>query len=164
MRKRVLFLVCLAFAIPIRSASADPVRITSGAFNFDIEGDFYNLNGEGFSLATTGIGIYANKVLPGQCGSVQTLPFCPQAEGSVVDWSLHTVGGEQLLGRGNVTVDGVNATGVDFVGSVQFDATPTALNSGGTLDFDFVAPFSFAATIRGLQGGQELFSRRRPAA
>ena len=39
-------------------------------------------------------------------------------------------------------LDGVNATNVDFVGSMRFEAFPTPLSPGGTLDFDFVGPFA----------------------
>ena len=59
-------------------------------------------------------------------------------------------------------LDGINATNVDFVGSLRFDAVPTPLTFTGSPDFvqfDYVAPFSFEAAIRGLQGGQELFAR-----
>jgi PEP-CTERM motif-containing protein len=57
-------------------------------------------------------------------------------------------------------LDGVNTTNVDFVGSMRFDTVPTPLSPGGTLDFDFIAPFSFQATIRGIQGGEQLFARQ----
>jgi hypothetical protein len=56
-------------------------------------------------------------------------------------------------------LDGVNATNVDFVGTIRVDAVPTRVSSGGALEFDFAEPFSFEASIRGLQGGEELFAR-----
>jgi hypothetical protein len=42
---------------------------------------------------------------------------------------------------------------------VRTDAVPTRV-SGGALEFEFAAPFSFEATIRGIQSGQELFARQ----
>ena len=159
-RKSLLFLALLAFAFPARPAAADPVQITSGAFVLDIEGDLFTFNGSGFSLTTTGIGIYSTKQFPGRCDpSASPFGFCAEASGDLTDWSFQTIGGEQLLGTGNVTLDGVNATNVDFVGAMQLSVVPTALTPDGN-DFDFVAPFSFSATIRGIQGGDELFARQ----
>ena len=57
-------------------------------------------------------------------------------------------------------LDGVNATNVDFVGTMRADAVPTRVSSGGALEFEFAAPFSFEASIRGIQGGEELFARQ----
>jgi hypothetical protein len=158
----MLFLVSLAFlAISVKPASADPLRITSGAYRLDIEGDMLTINGENFSLATTSINHYWTKELPGWCfPSASGFEFCPQAAGSVVDWSLHTTGGEQLLGTGNVMLDGETASNVDFFGSLRFDVVPTPLTPNETGDFDFIAPFSFSAMIRGVQGGEELFARQ----
>ena len=52
MCKRILFLL-LPLALLAQPASADPLRITSGAFLFDIEGDTFTFHGSGFALATT---------------------------------------------------------------------------------------------------------------
>ena len=86
-----------------------------------------------------------------------------EAEGQVIDWGFVTTGGEQLLARGaNVVLGGINASNVDLVGSMRFDAVPTPLTFTGDpdfVDFEYVAPFSFDAVIRGLQGGEELFAR-----
>lgn len=161
MRKTFLSLLLLVFVAWARPASADPVAIRGGAFVLDIEGDMFSFHGDGFSLTTTSIGIYANKVLPGRCDpSGWPFGFCAEAEGDLVDWSVHTTGGEQLLGRGDVVMDGASATDVDFVGSIAIDMVPTPLSSGGTTDFDFVAPFVFQAAIRGVRRGEELFSRQ----
>lgn len=172
MRKRILFLFLLAFGVLPRQTAADPLNITSGVFLLDIEGDLFTFAGPGFSVTTIGsdglspvqpdgLGIYSTKMFPGRCDpSGSPFSFCAEAEGALVDWSFETTGGEQLLGRGNVTLGGENATNVDFVGSMQFDVVPTPLSTGGVLDFDFVAPFSFEATIRGVQNGQELFARQ----
>jgi hypothetical protein len=157
MGKRILFLL-LPFALLARPASADPLRITSGAFLFDIEGDTFTFNGNGFALATTEFGIYTTNIFPARCGNAP-FSFCEEAEGSLSDWSFHTAG-EQLLGRGNAMLDGVNATSVDFVGTMRADAVPTRVSSGGALEFGFAAPFSFEASIRGIQGGEELFARQ----
>jgi hypothetical protein len=156
MCKRILFLL-LPFALLAQPGSADPLRITSGAFLFDIEGDTFTFNGNGFALATTDFGIYTTNIFPARCGNAP-FSFCEEAEGSLSDWSFRSAG-EQLLGRGSAVLDGVNATNVDFVGTVRTDAVPTRV-SGGALEFEFAAPFSFEATIRGIQSGQELFARQ----
>jgi hypothetical protein len=156
MCKRILFLL-LPFALLAQPGSADPLRITSGAFLFDIEGDTFTFNGNGFALATTDFGIYTTNIFAARCGHAP-FSFCEDAEGSLSDWSFRSAG-EQLLGRGSAVLDGVNATNVDFVGTVRTDAVPTRV-SGGALEFEFAAPFSFEATIRGIQSGQELFARQ----
>jgi hypothetical protein len=153
------FLVLLAVAFAPRLAFADPLPVTSGFFVLDIEGDMFDFRGSDFELRTTGIGVYAMNVLPGRCPSGSPFGFCAEKEGDLVDWSVQTSGGEQLLGRGDIALDGVSATNVDFLGSMRIDAVPTPLSPGGLLDFDFVAPFTLAATIRGVQGGSELFAR-----
>jgi hypothetical protein len=156
MCKRILFLL-LPFALLAQPASADPLRITSGAFLFDIEGDTFTFHGNGFALATTEVLIFTTNIFPARCGN-RAFELCEEAEGSLSDWSFRSAG-EQLLGRGNAMLDGVNATNVDFVGTVRTDAIPTRVSSGGALEFEFAAPFSFEASIRGLQGGKELFAR-----
>jgi hypothetical protein len=157
MRKRILFLL-LPFAVLAQPASAEPLRITSGAFLFDIEGDTFTFNGNGFALATTEFLHYTTNVFPARCGN-DPFSFCEEAEGSLSDWSFHSTS-EQLLGTGTAMLDGVNAANVDFVGTVRADAVPTKVSSGGALEFEFAAPFSFEANIRGIQGGQELFARQ----
>jgi hypothetical protein len=156
MCKRILFLL-LPFALLAQPGSADPLRITSGAFLFDIEGDTFTFNGNGFALATTDFGIYTTNIFPARCGNAP-FSFCEEAEGSLSDWSFRSAG-EQLLGRGSAVLDGVNATNVDFVGTVRPDAVPTRV-TGGALEFEFAARFSLVATIRGIQSGQELFARQ----
>src|SRR5687767_6262817 len=169
MRRPFLCLLLLAFALPARPAAADPLAISSGVFLLDIEGDLFTFSGPGFVLTTIGadgrsplqpdgLGIYATTTFPGRCEN--PFGFCPESAGALVDWSFQTTGGEQLLGRGSVSLDGVNATNVDFVGTMQFNAVPTLLTPNETGDFDFVAPFSFTAAIRGIQGGEELFARQ----
>jgi hypothetical protein len=161
MRNSFLCLLLLAFTLPARPAAADPLRITSGVFALDIEGDMFTFNGSGFNLTTTAIGIYPTKQFAGQCdASARPFGFCAEAAGSLADWSFQTIGGEQLLGKGSVLLDGAHATDVDFVGAIQFNVVPTALTPNATGDFDLVAPYSFAATIRGIRGGEELFAQR----
>jgi PEP-CTERM motif-containing protein len=158
MCKRILFLLLLPFAFSAQPAAADPLRVTSGAFLFDIEGAAFTLNGNGFALATTQFGIYTTNTFPARCGNAP-FSFCQEPEGSLSDWTFRTTG-EQLLGRGNATLDGLNATNVDFVGTMRADAVPTRVSSGGAPEFEFAAPFSFEASIRGIQGGKELFARQ----
>ena len=159
MCKRMLFLL-LPLACWVQPAFADPLRITGGTFFFDIEGDGFTFNGDGFALRTTEGGIYTSNIFPGRCGNLP-FSFCQEAEGVPSDWSFRSAGGEQLLGRGNVMLDGVNATNVDFVGTVQVNVVPTPVFSGGALEgFGIVAPFSFDGMVRGIQGGEELFARQ----
>jgi hypothetical protein len=160
MRKRMLLLLLLPAAFSVQPASADPVRITSGAFFFDIEGDGFTFNGDGFALKTTGLGIYTTNIFPGRCGN-SPFSHCQEAEGVPSDWSFRSAGGEQLLGRGDVMLDGITATNVDFVGTISVNVVPAPVFSGGALEgFGVAAPFSFDATIRGIQGGNELFARQ----
>jgi hypothetical protein len=152
MRKFLLCLLSLAFNLSPAPAAADPLRITSGVFALDIEGDIFVFQGPGFALSTSEFLIFSTKVFPPQC------VFC--AEGEIVDWSF-TTPGQQLLGRGDATIDGATATGVDFIGTMSISAVPTALPpSADGLDVDFVAPFAFNAVIRGVQAGQDLFVRQ----
>ena len=161
MRKRILFLLFLTCVLRPQPASADPLRITSGAFLLDIEGDQFTFTGSDFSLETTEFGNYATKEFPGRCEPAGwPLGFCAEPAGTLTDWSFHTTGGEQLLGTGNVMLDGVNATEVDFLGSMRFDVVPTPLIPNEIGDFDFIAPFSFQAMIRGVHGGSEIFARQ----
>ena len=162
---RVLVLLLLVFTVSLRPATADPLRITSGSFTVDLGVDIFTFSGDGFSLASeTDVLnlIQSTKLFARGGGPLQFPPFAVEAEGQVIDWGFETAGGEQLLGNGTVMLDGINATNVDFVGSVRFDAVPTPLTFTGSPDFvqfDYVAPFAFEAAIRGLQGGQELFAR-----
>jgi hypothetical protein len=57
-------------------------------------------------------------------------------------------------------LDGETASNVDFLGSLRFDVVPTPLTPNETGDFDFIAPFTFSAMIRGVQNGEELFARQ----
>ena len=166
MCKRILFLV-LPFALLAQPSSADPLRITSGAFVLDFEGDRFTFNGDGFALMATETGIYSTKQFVSRGQPTGGWPptscyFCDEPERNLSDWSFATTGGEQLLGRGNASVGAMNATNVDFVGSMRFNAVPTRISpSGGALEgFGVVAPFSFEATIRAIQDGEELFARQ----
>ena len=162
MYKTVLcVLILTACVLSPRRASADPVAISNGAFVLGIEGDMFSFSGNGFALNTTAIGIYSPKSFPGRCSPSDPLGFCAEAEGAVVDWSFHTTGDEQLLGKGNVSVGAITAIDMNFVGSMQMNVVPTRLSSGGTNDFDFIAPFTFAATIRALHSnGDEFFAQQ----
>jgi hypothetical protein len=166
MRKPILFLL-LPFAFLAHPASADPLRITSGVFVLDFEGDTFTFSGDGFALTTTEFGIYSTKQFVSRGEPRGGWPptscyFCDEPEENLSDWGFATIGGEQLLGRGNVSLGDVSATNVEFVGSMRFNAVPTRVSpSGGALEgFGLVAPFSFEATIRGIQSGDELFSRQ----
>jgi hypothetical protein len=110
----------------------------------------FSLSGSGFSLQTTELLITSSKLFPPQCSQC--------AQGELVDWSFQTTG-EQLLGRGNANVGAVSGSGVDFVGSLLFEATPTPFPPGGALSAVFIAPFAFSGVVRGLQGGVELFAQ-----
>ena len=156
MRTRVLFLL-LAIALSPRSVSADPVRVTDGRFVLDIEGDIFNFTSPNLSFATTEFLIYATKSFA-RCATPGVFPcFSIEQEGQVIDWSFQSPG-DQLLGTGTATVDGVTTSNVDFFGSMEFNVVPMPLSPNGSLDFDFIAPFSFEAMIRGLQGGNVLFA------
>lgn len=167
MRNRFLLCGLLAAALlSPRPAAADPLEITSGVFVIDLGVDIFTFAGDGFRLQTA---------VPDPLDLIQSIKlfergpeserigqfpgFAIETEGQVLDWGFETTGGEQLLGRGDVSLGGITASNVDFRGSVRFDAVPTPLISNGSLDFEYVAPFSFTAMIRGVQNGQELFAR-----
>jgi hypothetical protein len=161
MRKSVLSVLCLALVLLSRPGFADPLPVTGGAFLLDIEGDMFTLTGQNFGLTTTKIGNYTDKLFPGRCDpGGWPFGFCNEAEGALVDWGFHTTPGERLLGTGNVALDNMQATDVDFLGSMAIDMIPTPLSSGGTIDFDFVAPFVFNTMIRGVRGGEQLFAQQ----
>jgi hypothetical protein len=164
MRKRLLFLTLFAFALTPRPAAADPLQVTSGVFVIDLGFDPFSFEGAGFSLRTN--------PQPDPLDLIQSMkefarggplapfpPFTIETEGQVLDWGFVTVGAAQLLGNGDAVIDGTVYSNVDFVGRMEFDAVPTALVSGGSLDFEYQAPFSFRAMIAGMQGGETLFAR-----
>lgn len=166
MRKRCLILILLVLGMAPRPASADPLRITSGVFVLDIELDIIDFNGDGFSLKTvpslTTL-VSATKLFDRGGEPSLFAPFAIETEGQIIDWGFETTGGGQLLARGaDVVLGGINATNVDLLGSMRFDAVPTPLTFTGDpdfVDFEYVAPFAFNAMIRGIQGSDELFAR-----
>jgi hypothetical protein len=164
MRSRFLFVILLAFVLSPRPAVAEPVHVTGGGFVVDLGLDIFTFEGNGFSLRTDPNPdplqlIQSTKLFARGGGPQQIPPFAIESEGQLLDWGFKTAGGEQLLGRGEAVVGGKKTSNVDFVGSVRFDAVPTPLTSHGSIDFDYTAPFSFQAMIRGIRNGQELFSR-----
>lgn len=151
MRKPLALLLVIACYVTPSTVLAEPVRITSGAFALDIEGDTFLFQGEGFSLRTTELLLYASKTFEPQCSQC--------APGQLVDWSFRT-NGDQLLGIGNATIGEISAADVEFRGMLDFRVTPTPFPEGDDLAARFVAPFSFAGSIRGVQGGVMLFDQQ----
>jgi hypothetical protein len=149
MRRVLAFLVLFTAVLGAAPATGDPLRVTSGNFTIDIEGDMFSLMGSGFALQTTELLITSPKIFA---------PHCSQCSpGELVDWSFHT-DGEQLLGSGQASIGLVNATNVAFVGALSFQAVPTPFPAaGGDQNVVFSAPFAFTGLIRGFQGGQQLF-------
>jgi hypothetical protein len=143
-----LFLACYVTPAPV---SAEPLRIASGAFALDIEGDMFLFQGAGFFLQTTELLLYSSKIFEPQCSQC--------APGQLVDWSFRT-NGAQLLGVGNATIGDVSAAGVEFRGMLDFRATPTPFPRGNDVGARFVAPFSFTGSIRGVQDGMMLFDEQ----
>ena len=149
MRKLALVVMLLLLPLAPRVASADPLRITGGTFALDIEGDTFVLNGPGFWLQTTELLIYSSKIFQSQCFQ------CPAGE--LVDWSFRT-DGDQLLGIGTARIGAVDASNVEFWGTMNFRTVPTPLAVGSDVGALFVAPFAFTGSIRGLSGGELLFA------
>lgn len=146
--KKALMLLLLMLVVPGR-AFATPIPITNGQYLLDIEGNFFTFIGEEFQIRNTQILFYPVKVFAPKCR--------PCRVGELVDWSFQTPG-DQHLGLGDITMHGVTTTGVEFLGSLRFDAVPTPFPDGtGSLRL-FVAPFAFSAEIRGVRDGVELFS------
>jgi hypothetical protein len=164
MRNRILFVILLAFSVGAMPAAAEPVHVTGGGFVIDLGLDIFTFEGDGFSLRTDPDPdplqlIQSTKLFARGGGPQHIPPFAVESEGQLLDWGFKTAGGEQLLGRGEAVLGGTRTSNVDFVGSLRFNAVPTPLVSGGSLDFDYIAPFSFQAMIRGIRNGQELFAR-----
>jgi hypothetical protein len=150
MGKLIAVLLSVAYCLTPVAVSADPLRITAGGFVLDIEGDYFSFGGAGFTLQTTELLISPPKTFAPQCS--QCVP------GQLVDWSFRTHD-NQLLGIGTVAIGGVSASGVEFWGTLDFQATPTPFPPGDE-GARFVAPFSFTGSIRGLQGEMILFDEQ----
>jgi hypothetical protein len=111
---------------------------------------FFTFTGDDFQIRNTQILVYSKKVFTPTCRNCRV--------GDLVDWSFQTPG-DQHLGLGYITMHGVTTTGVEYLGSMRFDVTPTPFPDGPTSGRrEFVAPFSFSADIRGVKDGVELFS------
>ena len=151
MRRPLALLLFLACYVTPPAVSADPLRITSGAFALDIEGDILRFQGAGFSLHTTELFLFPSKTFEPQCSQC--------APGQLVDWSFRT-NGDQLLGIGNAIIGDVSAANVEFRGTLDFRVTPTPFPQGDDVGARFVAPFSFTGSVRGVQGATMLFNHQ----
>jgi hypothetical protein len=145
------------FAAPL--ASADPVRITGGAFVIDHEGDFYFLTGEPFSI--THQPFITGLVIP----KILTAPSCfvPFQDeqcrtGETLNVSF-TTGGDVPLGTGSATIGDTTHSDVTFRGTLDFATAPFVFGTAEPGAFvPVVTPFTFSGLFRGFDGGEELFA------
>ena len=95
----VLPFVILSLGIP-RGTEADPVTVTSGVIQLDIEGDSFTFRGANFAISSGGA---AGLFLPRRFD-----PSCFQCRpGDIVDLGFQTIGGHQPAGFGPATFGGV---------------------------------------------------------
>jgi hypothetical protein len=146
-----LWLVCLAAP---SAARAEPFAIQSGVVVFDIEGDSFAFQGNGFSIANGPTNpLFLNFV---QGSAFDGCIHCPP--GTLYDPSFQN-SGEIPLGRGSATFGSTTFNDIVLSGTLAFAATPQRFPNS-TADFvTFGVPFTFTGTIRGsTDDGAQLFS------
>lgn len=140
--------------------AADPVRITSGEFRIDHEGESYRLAGEGFLVEHPRVfGFAVPKLLTGASCFV---PFADErcGPGETLDISFTTGAGSVDLGAGSAILNGTPFDDVNLRGQMEFSAASFVF----PLEQGFPSvrmPFTFIGLISGVDGGGvELFRLR----
>ena len=156
------FLAAIALAVMVglpAPAAADPLRVTSGQFNIDHEGDWYVYFGEGFDIrldpGLVNYGLWVEKIWGRTCFIPMTDETC--AVGETLDVSF-TTPTDTHLGIGDATIGGSTYESVTVRGTLDFDFTPILLTSDMPEFSNGRSPFAFSGVIRGLTNGNELFS------
>jgi PEP-CTERM motif len=137
------------------TATAEPIRILSGAIRLDSEGSLnWQLEGSRFAVArdinpdffwdTTGLDIGCFN--EGGCANGERMAFSTATFDN------------RSLGRGDALVNGVAYDDIDFSGSWSLSSPGAALPDGPELFAVLVAPFSFSGSLRGARDGQEIFN------
>lgn len=157
------FLVSIAVGVSLLvpvAASADPVRVTSGLFNIDHEGDWFVYSGDGVDIRLTrpdtpvNYGLWVEKMWGDTC-------FIPMSDetciiGETLDVSFRTPN-DSYMGIGDATIGSSTFEGVTLRGTLDFDFTPIVLSSDMTSFSDGRSPFTFTGVIRGVADGSEVF-------
>jgi hypothetical protein len=142
---RSMLLAGLGFAVITlgfaNAARADSFAISSGAIHVDIEGDWFDLQGSGFTIrSTSGTGVAIPKTFDGLC--------FPCSAGDMVDLGFTTIGGDRAAGFGPATVAGVSYEQVYYRADlrVMADAQPFPAT---TDNLRLLQPFLFTGDISG---------------
>ena len=158
------YLACVVLAVTVglpATAAADPVRVTSGQFNIDHEGDWYVYSGEGFDIRLSradtlvNYGLWVDKIWGDTCFIPMTDETCTLGE--TLDVSF-TTPADSYMGIGDVTIGDTTYESVALRGTLDFDFTPILLTSELSEFSNGRSPFAFSGVIRGLTNGTELFS------
>jgi hypothetical protein len=149
----IVLVAALASASTVR---AEPYVVGSnGSLTLDFEGDGFLFDGSGFAVYTLpnmsgNFGPYFTDGSPGfRCDPCRT--------GDVFDPSFRT-NGEILLGDGAATFGGTTYARATLYGTLNFSATPLLFPASTSEGLVVQTPFSFTGTVRGLDGGTELFA------
>jgi hypothetical protein len=137
------------FALASSSAAiADPIVVTSGGVVFDFEGDWFELNGSGFSLSSR-IPIVDP---PGPVGPHHPVTFAnacfPCHAGDVLDLSFETSGGEQPFGVGAATIFGTSYSEVFYLARFAVTVEPLTIPDTDAFSLRIRQPFAFSGSIR----------------
>lgn len=147
MRKALLLMgaVLLMYA---PQASADPIVVRSGGFDFDHEGHGFGFVADGFS-ARSDFGVFGVSFGPE--------PGCdPCRLNEAYDPSFNFT--NTRMGPGSATIGGQSFAGVEFFGDFMVQAVPQVLTETVPDGSQFRTPFTFSLALRGFQAGQLAFS------
>jgi hypothetical protein len=148
----VVTLLSMTWLLAPATVRADPFVITSGAVTLDFEGDGLFFQGNGFQVAMdpSSLGIFFARGT-----GIDTCLRC--ASGVPFNPSFQT-NGEIPFGPGSATFGDRSFSDVALFGTLAFHVTAVPFPNT-TEDFVPVsAPFTFSGTVRGLDGGTQLFS------
>jgi hypothetical protein len=164
MKKLVAFgALVILLGVP-KLSWADPVRVTSGVFDIDHEGDGYSFIGEGFDVRLSispenfdlNYGLWIEKLWGASCFDPFRDEHCTIGESIRTSF---TTPEDTYLGIADAVVGGSTYRGVTLWGTLGFDAAPLALTDAMPQDFmEGITPFAFTGLIRGLLNGSEVFS------
>ena len=144
-RGRAIGIAVIVLAIT-GTASADPVTITGGGIFIDFEGDFFQLQGDGFDIRGG---------IEGGFFPVQHAESCfPCFPGDMVNLSFSTPGGEVGVGSGEATFGGQSYTQLFYTAQLKavaapitFPDLPDDMIGGVSLQTPFVLTGSLSAFL-----------------
>jgi hypothetical protein len=137
MKTLALALVALATTA---TARADSIVVTGGLIALDIEGDWFEFRGSGFSMSTpSGSGEHFLRDFARSCFACRP--------GDVLDLSF-TTSGEQYLGSGSASFFGATYPELFYLAEFSVRATPLTFPDTHESSVDVVQPFVFSGLIR----------------